>query len=521
MTAKKSVVRTAQSALTADTKARDKAAKESTTKTVDSFVNFSANIGVGTDNIMSGGTYGFNPITRNRTLLEWIHRGSWIGGLAVNIIADDMVRAGVNIKGEIEPEQIEKIEEAATAMNIWPMIGDTVRWDRLYGGALAVMLVDGQDISTPLRLNTIKKGQFKGLLVLDRWMVEPSLNDLVTEYGPDLGLPKFYTVTATAPALVRKRIHYSRVVRLQGEKLPYWQRVMENLWGISVLERLYDRLLAFDSSSMGAAQLVYKAYIRTYKIKDLRQLVAQGGKALQGLTAYTEMMRRFQGIEGITLMDSEDEFEGIAHQAFSGLSDVLMHMGQQISGAIQIPLVRLFGQSPAGLNSTGESDIRNYYDSILQRQNTSLLVPMTKIYRAIAASEGIEVPDGFKVEFNSLWQLPDDKKADVAKTTVDAVQVAKDGGMLTPKAAMMELRQSSRITGIFSNITEEDIEAAEDEILPPVEQMNLTGDPADPVDKPDTKKLESGSNGEGGESVENQGESSGTAKDRKRRKLNG
>ena len=108
MTAKKSVVRTAQSALTADTKARDKAAKESTTKTVDSFVNFSANIGVGTDNIMSGGTYGFNPITRNRTLLEWIHRGSWIGGLAVNIIADDMLRA----KREGRPHMLELAHEA-------------------------------------------------------------------------------------------------------------------------------------------------------------------------------------------------------------------------------------------------------------------------------------------------------------------------------------------------------------------------------------------------------------------------
>jgi phage-related protein (TIGR01555 family) len=520
MTAKKSVMRTAQTALTQDTKARDKAAKESSQRTVDSFVNFSANVGIGTDNLMSGGTYGFNPITRNRTLLEWIHRGSWIGGLCVNIIADDMVRAGVTMKGQIEPEDIEQIEEAVTAMKIWPMLGDTVRWDRLYGGALAVMLIDGQDMSTPLRMNTIRKGQFRGLLVLDRWMVDPSLNDLVTEFGPDLGMPKFYRVTASAPALYNSKIHYSRVVRMEGEKLPYWQRLMENMWGISVLERLYDRLLAFDSASMGAAQLVYKAYIRTYKIKDLRQLVATGGKALQGLTAYTDMMRRFQSIEGMTIMDAEDEFEGTSHTAFSGLDNILAQFNQQVSGAVQIPLVRLFGQSPAGLNSTGEADIRNYYDSILQRQNTSLLIPTGKIYRCIAASEGITLPKGFKVEFNPLWQLPDDKKADVAKTTVDTVQVAKDGGLITQKVAMKELRQSSRITNIFSNITDEDIEDAEDELLPPIEQMNLTGDPADVTNKPgevETKLKKE----ESGEAVKNEGEASGTGKDRKRKKLNG
>jgi len=82
-------------------------------------------------------------------------------------------------------------------------------------------------------------------------MVEPSLYDLVTDYGPNLGLPKFYRVTAMAPALINQKIHYSRVIRFDGIKMPYWQRVMENLWGISVLERMYDRMIAFDSATTG------------------------------------------------------------------------------------------------------------------------------------------------------------------------------------------------------------------------------------------------------------------------------
>lgn len=521
MTAKKSIQRAASSALTKDSAARDKVAKAAdkdglSVKTWDSFVNYSMNMGVGTDNPLSSGTYGFNPITRNRTLLEWIHRGSWLGGVAINVVADDMTRAGVLIKSQMKPDEIETIEEAATALKIWPILGRTIRWDRLYGGALAVFLIDGQDMSTPFRIETVRKGQFRGLLTLDRWMVEPSLNDLVTEMGPEMGLPKFYHVTAMAPGLANQKIHYSRVVRMEGEELPYWQKLMENLWGISVLERLYDRLIAFDSASMGAAQLVYKAYIRTYKIKDMRSLVAQGGKALQGLTAYMNMMRRFQGIEGVTIMDTEDEFEGVQHQAFSGLSDVLLQFGQQLSGALQIPLVRLFGQSPAGLNSTGESDLRTYYDGILQKQNTSLLIPVTKIYRCIAASEGIKVPQGFKLQFNPLWQLDDEKKAGVANDTVDAVMKAKDGGLLSPKASMMELRQSSQITGIFSNITDEDIEAAEDEVLPPIEMgMGEGGDaPDDPVnEQSETVK------GNGEESAKDKPKPKSKSKDRGRRRL--
>ena len=48
----------------------------------DSFQNFAAGLGLGTDTIASASSYGFNPITRNRVLLEWIHRGNWLGGLA-------------------------------------------------------------------------------------------------------------------------------------------------------------------------------------------------------------------------------------------------------------------------------------------------------------------------------------------------------------------------------------------------------------------------------------------------------
>ncbi len=452
MSNKKSIVRTAQTALNQE--------KKMTAK--DSFVNFAHNLGIGADNAMTSSSYGFNPVTRNRTMLEWIHRGSWLGGVAIDVVADDMTRAGITHKGELKPGVIEDLEEGAVSLGIWSGINDTIKWSRLYGGCIAVMLIDGQDLSTPLRLNTIRKNQFCGLMVLDRWMVEPSLNDLVTEYGPNLGLPKFYSVTAQAPALSREKIHYSRCIRIEGIKLPYWQRLMENLWGLSELERLYDRMIAFDSATTGAAQLVYKAYIRTYKIKDMREVVATGGPAAEGLVKYVDMMRRFQGIEGMTLIDGDDSMESSSHGAFSGLSDALTQFGQQLSGALQIPLVRLFGQSPAGF-STGDSDLRSYYDNIKQKQEKQLRVGVTKIYRALAASQGLELPEGYRIEFNSLWQLTDEQKASIASTTANSVSAIEGSGVIDRATALKELKQCSTITNIFSNITDEMIKEAEGE----------------------------------------------------------
>jgi len=199
-------------------------------ETFDSFVNFAHKLGVGADNALTSGTYGFNPVTRNRLGLEWIHRGSWLGGVAVDCVADDMTRAGVEFLCEMDPSDQEVIETEAATLGVWDALNDTVKWSRLYGGAICVMLIDGQDMKTPLKLDAIKPDQFKGLVALDRWMVEPTLEDLVTEFGPHLGLPRFYKVQANAPSLRGQTIHYSRLAcRLVGVKLPYQQAMTENL----------------------------------------------------------------------------------------------------------------------------------------------------------------------------------------------------------------------------------------------------------------------------------------------------
>lgn len=467
--------------------------------TADSFVNFAQKLGIGADNPLSTSTYGFNPITRRHVLLEWIHRGSWLGGVAVDCVADDMTRMGIEYVTEMPPEDALKIDELMTGLQFWGGINDTVKWGRLYGGTIGVILIDGQDMRTPLRVDTVGKDQFKGVIALDRWMVEPDLTDLVTELGPRMGLPKFYRIGANAPALRGQAVHYTRcIVRHVGIKLPYNQALTENLWGLSVLERLYDRMIAYDSASTGVAQLIYKSYLRTLSVKGMREIASAGGPALDGLVRYTEMMRRFQGIEGITLIDADDTFEVQTGQAFSGLSDALATFAEQLSGALQIPLTRLFGQAPAGLNATGDNDMRNYYDMIRQRQEVDLKAGVTVAYKCAAASLGILLPDDFQIGFRSLWQLNETDKATIAKSNTETVLAAHEALLISDQAALRELRQTSRVTGVFTNISTEMIDAADDEIQAPGGEGlvdPVTGEPL----MPDPNAIGEGENNAGSE----------------------
>lgn len=435
--------------------------------TGDSFQNLAARTGLNAGNLNGASQYGFNPVSRNRVQMEFAYRSSWIAGQAVDTVAEDMTREGVELKGDIQPDQMEELERQATILKLWDAICETVKWSRLYGGCIAVMLIDGQRTETPLVPESVTQGQFKGLLVLDRWMVQPTLEDRITELGPDMGKPRFYDVLADSAGLQTMRIHHSRCIRMDGVDLPYWQRIAENGWGQSVLERLWDRLIPFDSATEGAAQLVYKSHLRTYKVKGLREIIAVGGKAFEGLVKQIEMIRLYQSNEGMTLMDSEDEFE--AHNyTFSGLPEIILQFGQQISGALGIPLVRLFGQAPAGLSGNHDGEIRNYYDSVKEQQEKKLRSGVRTLYSVLYRSTfGTEPPAGFDVEFRPLWQMGDEQKATVATQVTSAVTAALDAGVIDRATALKELRQASTKTGVFTNITDEDIEEAEAEPPPP------------------------------------------------------
>jgi hypothetical protein len=64
-------------------KARTRAqADAAATQARDSYVNLAANLGVTAPNLSNWSTYDFNPITRERMLLDWMYRGSWVVGLA-------------------------------------------------------------------------------------------------------------------------------------------------------------------------------------------------------------------------------------------------------------------------------------------------------------------------------------------------------------------------------------------------------------------------------------------------------
>jgi phage-related protein (TIGR01555 family) len=454
--------------------------------TSDGFVNLVQRSGYGGGNTLSAGSYIPVLLTRNRVKLEQMYRGSWIVGVAVDAIPSDMIRAGIAIHSEDEPSDIAKLQRELVRLGIWSALRMNLQWGRLYGGSLALIDIDGQDTASPLDPGTVRKGQFNGLRVYDRWSLAPDTNDLIPS-GPDAGMPAYYTLTTMdagtgSPSAVNGvRFHHSRVIRSVGITLPFWQAITENLWGESILERLQDRLVAFDTASMGAANLLEKAYLRTVQIDGLREIIAAGGQAEANLTKTLDGMRLMQGIEGMTLLDAKDTFAAHSY-SFSGIDDVVLQFAQQLAGAIGVPMSRLFGQAPKGLNATGEGDMKIYHENISAAQELQLRNGVTRIlditYRSLF---GRPTPETMSFEFKPLSGMDDTARVNLASTAATTIIAAFEADVIDHATAMRELQALGPITGVFTNVTDEAVAAADEEEPPMPERPVGPVGPVGPI----------------------------------------
>ena len=428
----------------------------------DGFVNTLANLGQGAENSLSASKYRqTNQLTWDRETLDAMVRQSWLVRKAIEAIAEDMTREGIEIQSQIDPSQKDKVLRSMVRMNVWDDLQSGIMWGRLYGGAAAIMLIDGQDMRTPLRPETIGKGQFKGLYVLDRWTIWPSTDKLVQTFGPDYGLPEYYNVSVGDGSILdNKWIHHSRILRFIGNKLPYWQAVRDLWWGQSVVETMFDRLVCFDTATTATAQLVDKAFIRVMKIPDLTNMLATNGQAQEALLRQIMFMRVTQGIEGITLIDSAEDIEFASYQ-FAGLRDVLTQLGEQLGGSIGVPMTRLFGQSPSGLSATGEYDMRNYYDFIGGKQEKDLHPIIDRLLRVIFPSVlGMPMPEDFHFIFRSLWKMSDVEKSTIGSQDITTLTTAFTAGALPLDTYLREIRHLSNISGRGTSVTDDDIDTA-------------------------------------------------------------
>jgi len=102
------------------------------------------------------------------------------------------------------------------------------------------------------------------------------------------------------------------------------------------------------------------------------------------------------------------------------------------SSVASIPLVKLLGVTPSGLNATSDGEIRVFYDSIHAAQEDHLRDPLQTVIDIVQLSECGDIDPSIRFGFEPLWAMSERERAEVEKLEAETDQVRVDSGVLSP-----------------------------------------------------------------------------------------
>jgi len=445
---------------------RERAENNSGVPVMDAFSNPIARLGFGTQDLLQATEYPLTRMTQNYQLLTSLYRDNWIVQNIISTIPGDMVRKWYSLKSSVAPEYVDALQRLERRVHLRKSLLEGMYWGRLYGGAAGIILIRGQDdLSQPLDYGLILPGSFLGLQILDRWSgIYPEMGQVQDPAEPDFGLPEYYTIRDEESGTLISKVHHSRVLRFTGRELPYNEKIAENYWGESELEAIYTELLKRDNVSANIAALTFRANVNYMETDSLDQMLAVNNAEAQ--RRFWQTLQAQSAIEsnfGTRLVNKGDVMHNTQY-TFTGLPEVYDRVMMDVAGAARTPVTKLFGRSPAGMNATGESDMNNYYDYIDGLRENELRPILDRLLPIMALSVWGAVPDDLDISFPPLQTPKPGEIADIAEKKAQAVLAAYQSDLIDAATAQKELKALGDETGMYNNISDEDIEQGKGKI---------------------------------------------------------
>ena len=399
-------------------------------------------------------------------------------GLFAKIIdtpAEEAVKHGFELEG-ITDKKLEDFATEALDDLDWEDVAITcIKWARLFGGSMAVMLIDdGRGLEEPLDWKNIKS--IEDIRIFDRSRIQPDYASIYhyDPHGPynirgsRWGMPEWYQVFSRTGNFV---VHDSRCLTFRNGILPeITTNSLYRVWGVPEYIRINKAIRDAEVAHGSAPKLLDRSVQPIYKMRDLSaELATEEGedrviKRLQAIDMAKGMMNTIA-------IDSEGEEYDFRTFQFSGVSSVIESSCNFLSAVTSIPQTILFGRSPAGMNATGHADFENYYNYVeriqkrMLRKNLRYLLHI--IYKAGMAQKKVDEIPTINIKFNPLWSLSEEEevaleqqKAQAQLARAQVAQAYVQMQALDPTEVRKSLAKSDDfdVETMLDDYTEEELE---------------------------------------------------------------
>jgi phage-related protein (TIGR01555 family) len=223
------------------------------------------------------------------------------------------------------------------------------------------------------------------------------------------------------------------------------QRNLRQGWGAKKFESIKDDVFRYGNALEMAIQALCRLSEDILKLDGLTEILAMegGDEAIQRRLHLLDMARHLMNTIAI---DGKDEYDrkGLS---LAGIKDIIEKFETALCADTGIPATRLFGRSPDGMNSTGESDETNYVSMIERKQDIEVKPRLVKFIDMLSYCRDykLNLPPVWSIEFESLLETSKKDKAEIELKRSQAQKARAD--------ALVELIDAQVVDGIEARDT--------------------------------------------------------------------
>lgn len=328
----------------------------------------------------------------------------------VDGIPEDGMRNGWLYKNDED----QKIEKECKRLKLSSKVEEAWKLARLYRGAIIVMVTKEGLLEDPLPAN----GNITQLRVYSAARLQMDSNQIVIEpSSPYFEDVEWFRVIPKSGG-DNFKVHRSRCLVFKGvftpDYLSSFYTISHTYFGLSVIQKLWERIKYLGSSEQGVATMMSELSVGKYKLPTLSSILAQNkATAVKQIMTRLEAMNMSKSIINAVILGKDEDWTRDTLN-LTGVSDILDRQMTAVSAGAKMPATKLFGRSPAGMNATGESDTRNYYDQVRSSLENYIRPEIEKVIQYVGVAQYKGSPDQYGIEdFNSLWQPTEKEKAEI------------------------------------------------------------------------------------------------------------
>lgn len=324
------------------------------------------------------------------------------------ILADECIRCWGKVisTGDVGPDKLQELEAELDRVDMQAVVRQAVIHDQQAGRAHVFFKFKGdettRDLPLLLKPYSIRKGSFEGLRNIEAYWVTPNSYNSTDPTRPDFYKPASWWALST-------ETHASRLQTLVSRPVPDMLKPAYSFAGVSMTQLAMPYVDNWLRTRQSVSDTVKQFSVSGVRV-DMNQILAPGGG--QDLENRAQLINAYRDNRNILFLDMATEEFFQVNTPLSGLDALQAQSQEHMSAVSHIPLVKLFGVTPTGLNASSEGEIRVWYDYVSGYQGNVLQSLMRTTLRIAQLSLWGQIDPDIDWSWNPLLELTDLEMAD-------------------------------------------------------------------------------------------------------------